>query len=112
SITESLDDLLQTGARPTGTLRLLVQRSALAHVIEPAVPLFRREYPDVKLEIVIESEHTGLMDALGCRRTSRDTNASAIAGRRSATSIAGNSSATASRSSSILRDRSSSTIPP
>src|SRR6185312_11994370 len=30
SITESLDDLLQTGARPTGTLRLLVQRSALA----------------------------------------------------------------------------------
>jgi len=63
SITESLDDLLQTGARPTGTLRLLVQRSALAHVIEPAVPLFRREYPDVKLEIVIESEHTGLMGA-------------------------------------------------
>lgn len=63
SITESLDDLLQTGARPSGTLRLLVQRSALAHVIEPAVPLFRREYPDVKLEIVVESEHTGLMDA-------------------------------------------------
>lgn len=63
SITESLDDLLQTGARPTGTLRLLVQRSALAHVIEPAVPLFRREYPDVKLEIVVESEHTGLMGA-------------------------------------------------
>ena len=58
-IAESLDDLLQTGARPSGTLRLLVQRSALAHVIEPAVPVFRREYPEVKLEIVIESEHTG-----------------------------------------------------
>ena len=62
-ITESLDDLLQTGARPSGTLRLLVQRSALAHVIQPAVPLFRREYPDVKLEIVIESDHTALVGA-------------------------------------------------
>ena len=41
-ITESLDELLQMGAQPSGTLRLLVQRSALAHVIEPAVPLFRR----------------------------------------------------------------------
>jgi DNA-binding transcriptional LysR family regulator len=59
-ITESLDDLLQMGARPIGTLRLLVQRSALAHVVEPAVPLFRREYPDVKLEIGIEAEHMGL----------------------------------------------------
>jgi DNA-binding transcriptional LysR family regulator len=60
-ITDSLDDLLQMGARPSGTLRLLVQRSALAHVIEPAVPLFRREYPDVKLEIGVEADHTGLV---------------------------------------------------
>lgn len=62
-ITESLDDLLQMGARPSGTLRLLVQRSALAHVIEPTVPLFRREYPDVKLEIGIEADQTGLVGA-------------------------------------------------
>ena len=62
-ITESMDDLLQMGARPSGTLRLLVQRSALAHVIEPVVPLFRREYPDVKLEIGIEADHTGLVGA-------------------------------------------------
>ncbi len=59
-ITDSLEDLLQTSAQPSGTLRLLVQRSALAHVIEPAVPLFRREYPDVKLEIGVEADHTGL----------------------------------------------------
>lgn len=50
-------------ARPGGTLRLLVQRSALAHVIEPMVPLFRREYPDVKLEIRIETDPTGLVGA-------------------------------------------------
>ncbi len=62
-ITESLDDLLQMGARPSGTLRLLVQRSALAQVIEPVVPLFRRECPEVKLEIAIEPDHTGLVGA-------------------------------------------------
>jgi len=62
-ITESLDELLQTGAQPSGTLRLLVQRSALAHVIEPVVPLFRREHPQVKLEIGIEADHTGLIGA-------------------------------------------------
>jgi DNA-binding transcriptional LysR family regulator len=62
-ITESLDDLLQMGARLSGTLRLLVQRSALAHVIEPAVPLFRREYPDVKLEIGVEADQNGPVGA-------------------------------------------------
>jgi DNA-binding transcriptional LysR family regulator len=62
-ITESLDDLLQMGARPSGTLRLLAQRSALAHVVEPVVPLFRREYPDVKLEIGVEADQSGLAGA-------------------------------------------------
>jgi DNA-binding transcriptional LysR family regulator len=62
-ITASLDDLLQMGAQPSGTLRLLVQRSALRSVIEPAVPLFRREYPDVKLEIGLEADHTALIGA-------------------------------------------------
>lgn len=63
AITESLDDLLQMGARPSGTLRLLVQRSALAHVIEPVVPLFRAQYPDVQLEIGVEADNTGLVGA-------------------------------------------------
>ncbi len=62
-ITASLDDLLQMGARPSGTLRLLVQRSALAHVIEPVVPLFRARYPEVQLEICVEADSTGLVGA-------------------------------------------------
>lgn len=61
AIIESMDDLLQLGARPSGTLRLLVQRSALTHVIEPVMPLFRREYPEVKLDIAVESDPTGLV---------------------------------------------------
>jgi DNA-binding transcriptional LysR family regulator len=62
-IKDSLDDLLQMGTRPSGTLRLLAQRSALAHVVEPVVPLFRREYPEVKLEIGVEADQTGLVGA-------------------------------------------------
>lgn len=62
-ISESLDDLLQMGGQPSGTLRLLVQRSALTQVIEPVVPLFRREYPQVKLEIVVENDPTDLVGA-------------------------------------------------
>jgi DNA-binding transcriptional LysR family regulator len=62
-ITESLDDLLQMGARPSGTLRLLVQRSALAHVVEPLVALFRAQYPEVQLEICVEADSTGLVGA-------------------------------------------------
>jgi DNA-binding transcriptional LysR family regulator len=63
TITESLDDVLQMGARPSGTLRLLVQRSALAHVVEPLVPLFRAHYPEVQLDICVEADSTGLVGA-------------------------------------------------
>ena len=63
AITESLDELAQMGAEPSGTLRLLVQRFAVAHVIEPALPLFRRAYPAVRLEITVEDDHGGLVGA-------------------------------------------------
>jgi DNA-binding transcriptional LysR family regulator len=57
AITESLDELLQMGAQPSGTLRLLVQRFAVPHVIEPVVPSFRREHPGVRVEITVEDDH-------------------------------------------------------
>lgn len=62
-ITETLDDLAQMGARPSGTLRLLVQRLALQPVIEPALPAFRHAYPEVKVEVVIEDDHSDLVSA-------------------------------------------------
>ena len=63
AITESLAELAQMGAAPSGTLRLLVQRFAVAHVIELVVPRFRRAYPAVRLEITIEDDHGGLVGA-------------------------------------------------
>ena len=41
TIAATLDELIQLQAEPSGTLRLLVQRSALAHVVEPVLPGFR-----------------------------------------------------------------------
>ena len=63
AITGSLAELAQMGAAPSGTLRLLVQRFAVAHLIEPVVPRFRRAYPAVRLEITIEDDHGGLVGA-------------------------------------------------
>jgi DNA-binding transcriptional LysR family regulator len=53
TITETIDDLTRLQARPSGTLRLLVHRMALAQVIEPVLPEFRRAYPDVSVEIAV-----------------------------------------------------------
>lgn len=50
----ALDDLMQFRAEPAGTLRLLVHRIALPHVVEPVLPRFRRAFPDVKVEITVD----------------------------------------------------------
>lgn len=54
TITAALDDLVQSQGHPAGTLRLLVQRVALAHVIEPVLPAFRARYPEVRVEVVLD----------------------------------------------------------
>jgi DNA-binding transcriptional LysR family regulator len=54
TITGTLDDLTRLRAQPSGTLRLLVHRMALPHVIEPILPAFRHAYPDVKVEIAVD----------------------------------------------------------
>ncbi len=54
TITEALDDLAQLRATPAGTLRLLVHRIAVPHVVEPVLPSFRRQYPDVNVEITVD----------------------------------------------------------
>ncbi|MFC7398412.1 LysR family transcriptional regulator [Chelatococcus sp. GCM10030263] len=54
TITSTLDDLTRLRAQPSGTLRLLVHRMALPHVMEPILPAFRRAYPDVKVEIAVD----------------------------------------------------------
>jgi DNA-binding transcriptional LysR family regulator len=63
AIAESLDAVVGMRDRPSGTLRLLVQRFALGHVIEPVLPAFRRAYPEVRLEITVDHDHGQLVAA-------------------------------------------------
>jgi DNA-binding transcriptional LysR family regulator len=57
TIAGTLDELTQLRAKPSGTLRLLVHRMALAHVIEPILPGFRATWPEVKVEITVDDTH-------------------------------------------------------
>ena len=61
TITSLLEELIQMRARPGGTLRLLVHRIALRHVVEPVLPQFREAWPDVKVEITIDDTHAELV---------------------------------------------------
>jgi DNA-binding transcriptional LysR family regulator len=62
TITDTLDDLTQLQVRPSGTLRLLVHRMALSQVVEPILPAFRRTYPDVHVEIVVNDAQIELVE--------------------------------------------------
>jgi DNA-binding transcriptional LysR family regulator len=60
-ITTTLDELAQLRAGPSGTLRLLVHRVAVPHVITPVMPAFRRAWPDLKVEITVEDTHAEIV---------------------------------------------------
>lgn len=48
-------DLAQVAARPSGTLRLTMSRSAYVMFLEPLLRRFLDAYPDINLDIAIES---------------------------------------------------------
>jgi DNA-binding transcriptional LysR family regulator len=60
-IGEALTEAAQMHNRPAGQLRLSVPRIALDLVILPVVPDFRRQYPDIKLEIDVSDESVDLI---------------------------------------------------
>lgn len=61
TITGMLDELMRMQARPSGTLRLLVHRIALPHVIEPVLPQFREAWPEIKVELTVDDRQTELV---------------------------------------------------
>ncbi len=52
---EEIDDAIRALSgqkeRPTGTLRLILSRMAMALLVQPLVPEFRRRYPEVTLDL-------------------------------------------------------------
>lgn len=51
----AFSDLEQVAAKPSGTLRLTMSRSAYVMFLEPMVPAFLAAYPEINLDIAIES---------------------------------------------------------
>ncbi len=59
AMTEALADARNSGAKPSGSLRLNVPHIANALIIEPMVGRFLSTYPDIRLEV---ASHDGLVD--------------------------------------------------
>ena len=57
AIATGLEDTAQSAKAPSGTLRLIVERLALPHVIEPLLPSFRQAWPNINLEITVSNRH-------------------------------------------------------
>lgn len=56
-IETSIEETLQSSNEPSGTLKLIVERLALPHVIEPILPAFRASWPNVKVDITVSNTH-------------------------------------------------------
>lgn len=57
-IEASFEETVQSASEPSGTLRLIVERLALRHVIEPILPAFREAWPLIKVDITVSNQHT------------------------------------------------------
>lgn len=57
AIASGLEDAAQSAQAPSGTLRLIVERLALPHVIEPVLPVFRQAWPNLNVEITVSNRH-------------------------------------------------------
>lgn len=57
AITTSFEDVAQSAKKPSGTLKLIVERLALPHVIEPLIPAFRAAWPNLNVDITVSNRH-------------------------------------------------------
>ncbi|OLP46323.1 LysR family transcriptional regulator [Rhizobium oryziradicis] len=57
-IESSIEETTQTASQPSGTLRLVVERLALRHVIDPILPTFRQQWPLINLDITVSNQHS------------------------------------------------------
>ncbi|AQS61522.1 HTH-type transcriptional regulator PgrR [Rhizobium rhizogenes] len=56
-IESSFEETLQSALEPSGTLRLIMERLAIPHVLEPVMPLFRRTWPLVNVDVTVSNQH-------------------------------------------------------
>ncbi|MEQ9942419.1 LysR family transcriptional regulator [Pectobacterium aroidearum] len=57
AIAAGFEDVAQSAKKPSGTLKLIVERLALPHVIEPLIPAFRQAWPNLHVDITVSNRH-------------------------------------------------------
>lgn len=61
AISGTLDTLSQLRSEPSGTLRLLVHRMALTHVVTPVLAGFCRAWPKLRVEVTVDDANTEMV---------------------------------------------------
>lgn len=61
AIERSFEDAAQSAEEPSGTLKLIVERLALHHVIEPVLPEFRKAWPNLNVNITVSNRHNNFV---------------------------------------------------
>ena len=56
-IAMGFEELAQSAQTPSGTLKLIVERLAIPHVIEPLLPVFRQAWPNLNVDITVSNRH-------------------------------------------------------
>ena len=56
-ITTGFEEIAQSAQTPSGTLKLIVERLAIPHVIEPLLPVFRQAWPNLNVDITVSNRH-------------------------------------------------------
>lgn len=60
-IESSIEETTQTASQPSGTLRLIVERLALRHVIDPVLAAFTKQWPLINVDITVSNQHSGFI---------------------------------------------------
>lgn len=56
-IATGFEEIAQSAQTPSGTLKLIVERLAIPHVIEPLLPVFRQAWPNLNVDITVSNRH-------------------------------------------------------
>lgn len=56
-IATSFEEAAQSSKMPAGTLKLIVERLALPHILEPILPAFRETWPNIHVDITVSNRH-------------------------------------------------------
>lgn len=62
TIQAGFEEVRQSGNTPAGTLRLVVERLAIPHVIERVLPTFRQACPDVSVDITVSNRQREIIN--------------------------------------------------